>query len=206
VADFVSVANMALGRVGEPYRILDQAEDTHPARTIQTEWDNARRAVLRRGKFNFAMRRAVLTPQAATDPNYQTPAPYLYRFPLPGDCLRVVEIFDALGCIVGDYKDEDRAILCNDSGPLTLRYGRDVTEIGNWDDLAVQALVARLGYAIADTLTADRGRKSDCWSEFQRLTKDAAGVDAKEDPPEAPYDSSWVTARNSSPIGGPPNV
>jgi hypothetical protein len=206
MADFVSVANMALGRIGEPYRISVESEDSHPARTIRTEWDNARRAVLRRGKFNFAMTRAALTAQAATDPNYVTPFPFDSRFPVPPDCLRVVELYDATGCLLSVYKYEARAILADGTGPLTLVYGRDVTEIGDWDDLSIQALVARIGYAIADTLAGDRGRKQDCWAEFQRLSKDTGGVDAKEDPPEQAYDSSWVTSRFAGPLGGPPNV
>jgi hypothetical protein len=206
VADFVSVANMALQRVGEPYTITEQDEDTHPARTCRKEWDNARRAVLRRGKFNFAMTRAALTAQASTDPNYVPPFPYAARFPVPAECIRVVAVFDAYGCIVSDYKLEDHSILTDAAGPLTLSFVRDRTEIGDWDDLCVQALVARLGYAIADVISGDRGRKNDCWAEFQRLTKDTAGVDAKEDPPEQPYDSSWITARLNGPIGGPPNV
>jgi hypothetical protein len=206
VADFVSVSNMALDRVGEPYRITDQAEDTAPARACRSEWDNARRAVLRRGKFNFSMRRWPLTAQAPTDPNFQTPAPWAYRFPLPTECLRVVEIYDAGGCLVSQYNNEDRAILANCAGPLTVRGVRDVPEIGNWDDLTVQALAARLGFAIADTITGDLSRKNSCWNEFRQLTSDSGGVDAKEDPPESPYDSSWVTARFGGGYGGPPNV
>ena len=206
MADFVSVANMALGRIGEPYTITTEDEDTTCARACRKEWDNARRAVLRRGKFNFAETRAPLTAQAATDPAYQPPFPYASRFPAPPDCIRVNEVYDAAGCLVSDYRFESRAILTNASGPLTLLYNRDAVEIGDWDDLAIEALVARLGFAIADTITGDRGRKQDCWSEFRQLTKDAGGVDAKEDPPVEPYDSSWVTARFDGPIGGPPNV
>jgi hypothetical protein len=106
VADFVSVANMALGRCGEPYRITVQSEDTPSGATIRSEWDNARRAVLRRGKFNFSMTREALTAQARPIPNSSTPAPFGYRFPLPPDCLRVVEIYDATGCLLSVYKDE----------------------------------------------------------------------------------------------------
>jgi hypothetical protein len=68
VADYVTVANLALDKVGEPYRIADPFEDSHPARTIAPVFASMRRAVLRKGKFNFSLTRAELAAQAPTDP------------------------------------------------------------------------------------------------------------------------------------------
>jgi hypothetical protein len=81
----------------------------------------------------------------------------------------------------------------------------DKPEPGAWDDLFVQAFAAGLAYEIADRCPAIAAARR-LLGEFQKRTKDAGGVDAKEDPPEEPYDSSWVTARFGGSPGGPPNV
>jgi hypothetical protein len=194
VADYVTAANLALAKVGEAYRILDPLEDSHPARIIAPVFAAVRRAVLRKGKFNFSMTRAELAAQAASDPGYRSPYPYANRFPVPADFVRLVELLGPPEC-VETYKYESKAVLADTVGPVFVRYVRDVPEIGDWDDLFVEAFAARLGFEICDVLTGDRARRGDCWNEFQKLTKDAASSDAKEDPPIEAYDSSWVTAR-----------
>lgn len=204
MVDQVSVSNLALAKVGEPYRIIDPSEDTHPARTILPLFDPARLVVLRKAKYNFSMRRAELAAQAPTDPNYLLPYPFANRFPTPNDLIRLVEVIDpaeAREC----YKFESHAILADSAGPLFVRYVRDAP-IGDFDDLAAEALAALIAFQIADVMTGDATRKANCWAEFIRRTKDSAGVDAKEDPPEEAYDSSWVTARFGGAVGGPSNV
>jgi hypothetical protein len=205
VADRTSVSNLALGKMGESYRLTDYNEDSHPARTIRAVFDAVRKATLRRGKFNFSLKRFELTAQASTDPNYETPYPYANRFPLPAESLRMVEVLGPSE-IVENYRIEGGAVLADTDGPVWVKCVVDKPEPGAWDELFVQAAAAGLAYEIADPLSGDRGRKSDCWAEFQKRTKDAGGVDAKEDPPEEPYDSSWVSARFGGSLGGPPNV
>jgi hypothetical protein len=132
------------------------------------------------------------------------PYPFANRFPVPSDFLRLVEVLDPPEARES-YKFESGAILADSDGPLYIRYVRDAA-IGDFDELGAAALAALIGFEIADTLTGDAARKATCWSEFRQRTKDSAGVDAKEDPPEEPYDSSWVTARFGGDGGGPPNV
>lgn len=204
MSDQVTVSNLALAKVGEPYRILDPNENTPPARTIKPLFDPCRKEVLRKGKFNFSMRRAELAAQAPTDPNYLLPYPYTNRFPIPAGFLRLVEVLDPPEARE-TYKFESGAILANSAGPLFILFVYDAP-IGSFDELAADTLAAKIGFEIADVLTGDADRKARCLAEFRQRTKDAAGVDAKEDPPVAPYDSSWVTARCGGAIGGPPNV
>jgi hypothetical protein len=90
VSDHVTVSNLALAKVGEPYRILDPNEDTPPGADDQAAVRSVpERATLRKGKFNFSMRRAELAAQAPTDPNYLLPYPFqpvpdARRVPAPG--------------------------------------------------------------------------------------------------------------------------
>jgi hypothetical protein len=129
------------------------------------------------------MTRAALTAQASDDPNYVPPFPYAARFPVPQSACASSRSTTP-GCLVSDYKLEDRRDPDGCSRAADACRSPRRTEIGDWDDLCDPG--ARRADRLRDRrpITGDRGRKSDCWAEFQRLTKDAAGVDAKEDPPE----------------------
>jgi hypothetical protein len=143
------------------------------------------------------MTRAELSAQSSTSLGYRSPYPFANRFPVPTDFVRLVEVLDP-ACIRESYKYERKAILANTDGPVFIRYAADIEEVGDWDDLFVQAFAARLAFQIADRITGDRGRKSDCWQEWLATIGAAGSVDGKEDPPVEPYDSSWVTARYGS--------
>lgn len=194
MADYVTVANLALSKLGEDDQLRDPDQDSHAARSVRAVWTPVRRAVLRKGNFNFAMARAELAAQAPTALGYRSPYPYTNRFPVPADFVRLVEVLDPAE-IREHYNFERKAILANTDGPVFVRYVGDVEDVGDWDDLFVEAFAARLAYQIADRITGDRGRKADCWNEWRDAIGKAGGVDAKEDPPIDAYDSSWVTAR-----------
>jgi len=196
VADKTTVANLALQKLGDDDQLTNVDTDPgHAARTIRVAFDFARRSTLRRGKFNFSLRRAELAAQAASDPSYQSPFPYSSRFPLPAGCLRIVEVLDGNGCQVTDRKSEGGAILANSAGPIFLQFVVDVSEPALWDDMFVGAFAAFLAFQVCERITGDRGKKSDCFADFRKAIKDAAGVDAKEDPPTESDESDWVTAR-----------
>lgn len=205
MADYVTVANLALSKLGEDDQIRDPDQDSHAARSIRAVWDTVRRAVIRKGKFNFSMTRAQLAAQSPTSLGYQSPYPFQNRFPVPSDFLRLVEVLDP-SSVRDCYLFERKAILADTDGPVYIRYVADIAAIGDWDDLFVQAFAARLGFQIADRITGDRGRKADCWAEYKSAMGDATGVDAKEDPPVEPDASSWVTARFAGGGAGIPNV
>lgn len=205
MADYVTVANLALSKLGEDDQLRDPDQDSHAARSVRAVWDPMRRAVFRKGKFNCSMTRAELAAQAPASLGYRSPYPFANRFPVPADFLRLVEVLDPAD-VRESYKFERKAILADTAGPVFIRYVADIVEVGDWDDLFVQAFAARLAFQIADRITGDRGRKADCWAEYKAAIGDAAGVDAKEDPPEEAYDSSWVTARFGGGSPGIPNV
>jgi hypothetical protein len=194
VAGYVQVANLALQKIGADDQLTDPSDPTPAAQAIAAAWEPIRRAVLRKGKFNFSLTRAELTAQASSSPGYRTPYPFEYRFPLPSDFLRFVEVLGP-SSVIDRYKLERGAVLADSIGPVFVRYVADVEDAAEWDDLFVEAFAARLAFQVADRVTGDRGRKSDCWAEYRAAIRETAGVDAKEDPPEEAQDSSWITAR-----------
>lgn len=195
MSDYVTIANLGLSKLGEDDQLRDPDQDSHAARSVKAVWVPIRRAVLRRGKFNFAMTRAELAAQnPLTIPTPPSAYPFQNRFPVPSDFLRLVEVLGP-STVVDAYKYERRAILADSDGPVFIRYVADVAETAEWDDLFTEAFASRLAFQIADRITGDRGRKADCWAAYKAAIAEAAGVDAKEDPPEEAPDSSWVTSR-----------
>lgn len=189
MADYVTIANLALSLLGENDQLRDPDQDGHAARSVRAVWWQVRRAVLRDHPWNFAMARHML-PASATI----VPIGWDRAFPLPDNCVRLVEILSP-AISVADYALEGGAILCDAPGPLGVRCVMDVEETSRWDDLFVDAFAAKLAWQIADRITGDRGRRQDMERAYMAALNRAKGVDAKENPPIEAEDGSWITAR-----------
>lgn len=191
MADYVTIANLALSLIGEDDQLRDPDQDSPAAATVRAVWAPVRRAVLRDHPWNFALARAALTAVEGVE-TY----PWEAAFQLPTDCLRLVEVCDPAACR-DTFSVEGGKILADTDEALRILYLRDVVETGDWDDLFVQAFAARLAFQIADRITGDRGRKDDAWRAYRAALSSAKSVDAKENPPVVPEESDWVSARYS---------
>lgn len=194
--DYVSVANLALSKLGEDDQIRDPDDTGKPASSIRAVWDLMRRVVLRAHPWNFAMRRAELVPRTGASLVSDPVIGWEYAFPLPSDFLRLVELLEPR-LAKDTYQVEGHEILANTLGPLRIRYVRDVPDMSRWDALAIEAFASRLAFQIADRITGDEARKRTAWSNYKDALKDAKGVDAKENPPVEGVESAWVEARLS---------
>jgi hypothetical protein len=190
VASFVTIANLAASKLGEDDQLASPDDDTHLSRSVRAVWDLQRRATLRDHPWNFAVKRGE---QAASADLVATP--YRYGFPLPADCVRLL---DVAGWSRDQYQIEGRAVLANGAGPIAIRYIADVAEPALWDDSFVEAFACRLAYQIADRITGDRGRKADAWTAYRAALADAKRVDARENPGVRWEATDWELAR----IGG----
>lgn len=189
MTDYVSIANLAMSLLGEDDQLRSPDDDTHVGRTVAAVWDQVRRAAIRDHSWNFAMCRGELAAEALGT----VPYPWGYAFPLPADCVRLIEVLNLSAR--SDYQLEGRSILTNSAGPLYLRYLTDVTETALWDDLFVQAFACRLAFQVADRITGDEKRKASSWSAYKAALSEAKRVDARENPQIAYEPTEWETAR-----------
>lgn len=188
MADFVTIANLAASMIGEDDQLSSPDDSTHLSRSVRAVWDLERRAALRDHSWNFAMRRAALAAQALAI----APDPWGYSYPLPADCVRLIEV---LGYARTDYQLEGRAVLADAAGPLKIRYIADITESALWDDLFVKAFACRLAHAITDRITGEPVRKDVAWRNYVLALREAKRVDARENPQVAFEPTGWETAR-----------
>lgn len=196
MVDRVSVSNLVLSKLGDEDQLTDPDDDRKAARAIKAVWDSMRDVVLRAHLWNFAMHRATLT-SADPAPEFE----YTHAFPLPTDFLRLDPSKMEPPHIREAYQIEGRRLLASTPGPVQIRYVRRIVEVGSWDESFVDAFAARVAFQICDRITGDRGRKKDCWDEYRAALSEAKGVDGRENPPEPPIDSSWVTARYDGGLG-----
>jgi len=115
-----------------------------------------------------------------------------HRFPLPGDCLRVLRIGEPGDDF--DYRVEGRYLTTNEES-LPLVYIKQETTVDNWDEMAREALSLRLAHEAAWALTADGNIKSALFRQYRAALTEARGVDAQENPPGEIEADQWLRAR-----------
>lgn len=188
MADYVTVANLALSLIGENDQLRDPDEDSAPARAVRAVWDRVRRAVLRDHPWNFAIERRTLPALN------EAVIGFTHAFLLPTGCLRFLEILEPLD-IRDTYQIENGRILANAAGPIAVRYVADRTDVSTWDDLFIDAFAAKLAHQIADRITGDLDRQDAMEKIYSRRLSSATATDARENPPIPHEDSDWLLAR-----------
>lgn len=181
----VGICNIALTSLGAN-PITNLSDGTQEAVLCESVWDNARRAVLRMHPWNFAVKRTEIAPETAP-PTYD----YLYSFPLPSDCLRVIQVFQNQ-----DYRLERKRIITNASS-CYVKYIYDCQDIGLWDDSFKDLMAARIRADIAYGITRSNTAIQTASAIFQNKLQVAKGVDASEDiaEPFGSYQSSLIGVR-----------
>lgn len=181
----IDICNSALQRVGAA-SILSLLDNSPEARACGIAYDSNRRDELRRHRWNFAIARAVLAPDA-TAPAFD----YTYAFTLPSDCLRVLRP-PTVGL---DWQIEGRKILTNDSNVLYLKYIRDVEDATQFDASFYNVVAAALAIDICQRLTQSNQKMSLLEQDYKDAVIAARRVNAFESGPEGAVDDDWWVAR-----------
>lgn len=191
MASETEIANLAAVFIGTSSRISTLDDDRTLARVLKAVWPAERRATIRDGAWNWAMRRAALP--SSTPADAATIHPWSYRFPLPGDCLRIVDIIDASS--TGDWIVEDGAILSDLPAPLRVRYMVDVVEPAQWDASFAEAFARRLAMTCGNRIAGSAFSVDRAQEAYRMAISSAKRVDAGENPGIEQAESSWIEAR-----------
>jgi hypothetical protein len=170
------ICNLALAHLGES-RIESLDEDNLASRACSMHYAFTRDEVLRSHRWNFAVKRAVLS-RLDEDP----PFGYTAQYELPADCLRVLEVNGSeLGDVIsGQYVIEGRRLL-TDAAAVNLLYVKRVTDVSQFDAIFTQALALKLGVALSETIRGTTGKTSELMAAYERAVAPLARrVDANE--------------------------
>ncbi len=179
----VQIANLALMHVGEK-SITSFTDGSNAANTINQVYDVVRDAVLTDHPWNFAVKR-VIPSLDATAPVYG----FTYRFDLPTDYLRLLEIDEN-----PEYKISGLFIEC-DVNPIKIKYiAKNDTAI-EYDPLFVQALALRLSSTICERLTQSSTLSKELFENYLKAISAAKSVDAQSDYPDNIEADLWLDSR-----------
>jgi hypothetical protein len=188
VSNYVEIANLAAIKMGTQARITAPTDDTVLARKIAAIWNIERKATIREGAWNFAMRRKGLAAEAGA-----VPYPWQSAFPMPADALRLVEVLnDSVGT---NCQLEGGKILCNSLGPLYVRFLVDVPEPANWDETFAEAFACRLAWKAGKSICGSTYSEENGAGEYAQAMGRAKNTDAMENPRIEQEEVGWVTAR-----------
>lgn len=195
------ICNSALQRVGAA-TIMSITDNSREARVCAVAYDSNRRSELRKRAWKFAIKRAVLAPDA-TAPAFE----FQYAFSLPTDCVRVILPKNDPYL---DWFVEGRKILTNltqspylasgaqpaVTGPtLFLRYVSDITDCTQFDPNFYDLVCIALALDICEPLTQSNQKKQLLAADYRDTLEAAAKANSFEMLPETPVDDSWWLAR-----------
>ena len=179
----VDCCNSALQKLGA-VSIQNLSDNSREARQCSIAFDSNRRSELRKYRWNFAIQRAILAPDAVA-PAFD----YTYAFTIPSDCLRILLPNDA----DLDWVLEGRKILTNYGPTLNLRYIADITDATQWDSTFYDMLAISMGIDMCEALTNSTSKKATLDREYADCRAEARLNNAFERlSAEAPDDDFWL--------------
>lgn len=174
-ADQLTIWNQALSLLGErPIAALDSAGPA--SRILELHWETVRDSLLRGHRWNFARKRASLT-ASETAPAFG----WGYSYPLPSDCLRVLELNGIQAAMTdADFELEGANLLTN-ADEAKIVYVYRVTDPTLYDSLFTEALAIKLAIACCLEITQSNSKKAELLKELEGLSlPEAVVVDAQE--------------------------
>lgn len=185
MSSVVDVCNKALDKLGHG-AITSLSDGTKAANLCDRGWPLVRDQVLRDHPWNFAVKRAVLA-ASSTAPEWGFSA----AFPLPADCLRLIEVRDLS---TDEYSVEDGSIHA-DADVLYIRYVYRVTDPNRYDALFIDTAATRLAAEICEALTQSNTKKDALFQEYEDSLTRARRVDGQENPPQRYEEDEWISVR-----------
>jgi len=192
MATKLDVCNGALVKLGmEPVLDVDSNNITDKgAKRCKLRYDVCRKFVLRAYSWPFAIKRAVLSPQANIVPAFGRD----YSFLRPGDLLRVLSVLGSDDYEL-DYDLEGNEILADESN-LHIIYIRDVDLIVYADATFVEALSAYMAWDMCISLTEKETTRNQLWEDFVKLLGLGKFVSSTERPKRYAYASYLENSRS----------
>lgn len=185
MATAVEIANMALVECGAE-AITTLADSNERARACNAAWPFVRRTVLAAHQWNYPTKRALLDADL-TAPSWD----YATRYPLPADCIRVLE-FDT----TQPWRVEGAWIITDQTGDdIGVKYIYDETDPSGFSPGLTDALVLGLAYRICHRVTADKAIRDRLERQWMAFMRDGKRADGQEQSDSEFDDDTWITTR-----------
>lgn len=179
------IANMSSDLLGGGI-VQDIENPTNATEELFSRWyDHCRRKLLRSHPWKFATKRVVLA-ASSTDPVFG----YTKAFPLPNNCLRLIDVESSDGARIfpEDYQleahlDVKSILISTDAGSLRLRYVYDIEDVTKFDDMFVSYLALDLALSTAYKMTQSNGNVERIAQLEKQVAAVARSISGQERPP-----------------------
>lgn len=196
------IVNSALIKIGEQ-TVTSLDDNREQAQIAKRQYSLKRDELLRTYRWNFALARRELAPEAE-DP----PFGFGSKFLMPTDALRIISIYDPSQRLRNytatdqDWKVEGRYVLAN-GDKIEIFYIRRVTNVLEFDALFAEALAWFLAQDIAFALSTGPQMLQQLRNGFSQAIRNARFADAIEGKPEVLESSEWLESRIARSSVGP---
>ena len=196
----VQICNRALSKIGN-FTIMSLDDKSDTAVILNSMYNVVRDSEISANRWGFALERAAL-PALEETPTFG----FSRKFPLPTDCLRVVEVGDIWPVSPRpDYQFgpnaaweiEGGAILTDYPAPLHIRYLKRVENPERYPASFIEAFACKLAIEICARITGKNSAKETLWQEYKFAISEARRVDAIQRAPQRLQDGAWSLSRIS---------
>ena len=186
------ICNLALDMLAEA-PISDITDDRRIARWLNRNYDNAREVALRSNPWKFAIERVELTKES-TAPVFG----WDFRYIVPADSLRVLPITwtGKRDSRTIEYEFENKEILTNHSGPLKVRYIKNITTVPDMASDFHLFLAATIAQRMAHWMTGKSNYAAIAKEAATEALLNAYNTDAIEEPMADAEDNEYLDVRS----------
>lgn len=194
----VDICNLALSHLKQKEITQLDPASTDPEKICALNYQAVRRATLRLHPWNFAMKRASITPDSGT-PEFG----FTHQYQKPLDFIRFIGFYDDQGNRimsdgnVQDFDLENDFILYNgtDGTAINVRYISDITDVNKMDPLFIQLFAIDLAINMSPRFSGSESRVKVLIPMRTELLTQATAIDGQERPPRRIQRSRFVQAR-----------
>lgn len=177
----IDLCNSALARCGaEPISTL--TDDTKRAKVVSAQYEITLKELLTDSPWNFAIGRVELSDSGA-----EIPFGFSYKYELPEDCIRVLELENK-----SPYRVEEGYILCDVAEAIKIKYIKFADDPSKYSGAFVKALTLKLAEDISYILVQSAALQQQISSEAERYLRKARSMNSQEGTPESRYNEEYV--------------
>lgn len=188
MATEVSISNSALVKIGEP-TITSMVQGTKTSNLCQSRFESCRDAVYAKFPWRWLRKRVILAPEVTT-PEFQ----YTYRFAIPADCIRPVQVTDVSGEQIAECVVEGSTILANVPAIYLIYTGRN-TDLTDMPEYMAELIAIYLASDIAYAITQTSNLRDHFLQMFVLELRTAKGLDSQGDAPRDVYGDDFLLSR-----------
>lgn len=183
--DYVTIANIALTKLGQYTSLISLNDNTRPAIVMNAQYENARDLVLSEYDWPFATKKDILAPSVTAPAwgggNY---------FQLPSDFISVVGLENPYDT----WELEGQFILAN-TDTLNIKYVYRETDPNKFSPMFVEAYSSYLAYLTSMQITGDEKLKGDMLQIYARDLNRARSFSAIQNSGKTYLSDAFINAR-----------